>query len=79
MKKVKVLFSALAVVAVVAAAFAVKANPNEFVYLFNQQTGKCDIKVNATTVPNSQPLILGATATTVPSAPCTTIDLYVTQ
>lgn len=78
MKKVRILFSVFFVVVVAAATIAVKANPNDIVYVYDERTGICDIAVNATTIPNAQILVMQAIAATRPGI-CSIFDLYVTQ
>ena len=62
MKKVKVLFSAFAVVAIVTGFVAVKAGPSNIVYVENpNRPDWCDIPVNLTLQSNGSPVATLAT------------------
>jgi len=75
MKKVKVLFSAFAVVALAAGLFAAKASTSDVVYLPNQQRPDiCDVQANFTVQPHG--VTIGTSATLIPGAPCTLLNYY---
>ncbi|MBC9915100.1 hypothetical protein [Chitinophaga varians] len=64
MKKVKVLFSAFAVLAFVAAVVAVKANPQDTIFVPDPSDPHptiCPVAVNLTLLPNGTPVSLIAT------------------
>ncbi|MBC9915105.1 hypothetical protein [Chitinophaga varians] len=79
MKKVTILFSAIAAIAGLAGAYTVKSNVDDKVYLCNLQNNVCDIALNATLLPNGAPVgqqQVSTIITACSSTLCTVKNVY---
>lgn len=73
MKKVTVLFSAIALTAALAGIYAAKSNVDDIVYICNTQVGICDIITNGTFVPHGDPIMF-TEVTFTPGGHCGTSE-----